>query len=222
MKSLTYKEAQDMEQAKGFADWRSVEVGGAVPPAPGDTGIFLPGAPQWVALRTTAQREDQAEHWLCRRGVYAFHPVLMRKVRAKGTVREYARRYLPGYVFARFPGEPMAHRVVDCAFITGALCNSAGSWGRLDPTDLQALHAMRRIDIASSEALKAERIRRRAAGAVKPGDRALFRAGPLAGEVCEVAEITADGGALVRLGLFGGTTMQVASASSMVPLKTVR
>ena len=50
-------------------------------------GIYVPGPARWYALRVRPQREDQAEAWLSMRGVYGFHPVLVRKVRSLGRDR---------------------------------------------------------------------------------------------------------------------------------------
>ncbi|GHF71083.1 hypothetical protein GCM10017056_47500 [Seohaeicola zhoushanensis] len=180
----------------------------------GNRAIFSVGPQRWYALRVPPQREDQAEAWLLRRGVYAFHPVLSRRSVQHGRVREYQRRYLPGYVFARFPGDPLEHLVAGTPFILGALCRSSGHWGILRPQGLRAIYAMRKIDAASEEARKAVRRRQ----LLHPGDRALFHTGPFAEFPCEVIEIKADGGAKVRLQLFGREILADASDGALTPL----
>jgi transcription antitermination factor NusG len=195
-------------------------VSAGAPGAGGDAQVlFAPGARRWYALRVAPQSEDRVEGWLARRGVYAFHPVLIRRVRQRGHLREVARRYLPGYVFAAFPGAPVVHRVCAHRDVLGAICRGDGQWGALDPEGLRAIHKMRAIDRQHLDALRAERIRRRQAMALRPGDNALFRAGPLAGQACEVIEIPAQGGARVRLRMFSGDVVTRVDPQSLVPLR---
>jgi len=177
------------------------------------------GGPRWYALRVASQREDQAEAWLNQRGVYGFHPVQIRKTRRFGRVREYVRRYLPGYVFAEFPAAPVIHRVLICPFITGALTLRCGAWGQIDPDGLRAIHAMRRVDADAQEAHAATKKRRRLAVALRVGDTAMFKAGPFAGVRCEVVSIKAAGGLAVRLSLFGRETSVESSVDDLVPVK---
>lgn len=196
----------------------SLSVGDAVTLDRTTGAIVTPGPSRWYALRVAPQREDQAEAWLRLRGVYAFHPVLMRRVTRAGKVRDYARRYLPGYVFARFRGEPRAHLVLACPFITGALCRSDGAWGVLEPQKLAAIHAMRKLDAEGEAARKAKAAQRRAASLARPGEAAMFTGGAFAGARCEVVEINADGGATVRMSLFGGEVLVSAQAADLVGL----
>lgn len=123
----------------------SIAPGDVLPPV-ARADLVNDGPARWHALRVAPQREDQAEDWLRRRGVYAFHPVLRRVVVRMGRRSEQQRRYLPGYVFARFPGVAVISRVMACPWITGAICLSGGEWGILDPQDLRAVHAMRATD----------------------------------------------------------------------------
>ncbi|WP_179209147.1 transcription termination/antitermination protein NusG [Haematobacter genomosp. 1] len=179
--------------------------------------VFGAGPARWHALRVAPQREDQAEAWLRRRGVYAFHPVLMHKVRRMGKVREYARRYLPGYVFARFPGEAVPHRLVGRCGITGALMyRLSGSWAILKPSDLQALHDMRKIDAETAQERRAIRSATRRALTVHPGGTALFREGAFSGMRCEVVELLADGGAKVRVNVFGAMISTKTHAADLI------
>lgn len=197
----------------GYAkDFAGLAVGDVLPPSGSRVPLVEPGAPVWIALRVQSQHEDQVEAWLALRGVYAFHPVLMRRTRVKGRARDYARRYLPGYVFARFPGLPLVARVMACPWITGALCGSGGGWAVLEPADLRALHGLRRIDAAQAAAARARAV-------LRPGDRALFRAGPLAGQPCEVADLKGAGGVVVRLRLFGGDMAVTTTAADLVVMR---
>lgn len=205
-----------MDRGANGADLAGLSVGDIVAEAGGVAAIFGAGPARWHALRVGPQREEQAEAWLRRRGVLAFHPVLMRRVRRMGRVREYARRYLPGYVFARFPGEALPHRIVGHCGLIGALCRADGHWGVLDPADLRALYAMRRIEAETEAQRRAMRAASRRATMVRAGEPALFRAGPFAGVHCEVVEMTAEGGAKVRLALFGREVEMLSPVSDMV------
>ena len=206
-----------MVRANGF-DRPDLRVGDVVAPRQA-AGIVLPGAARWYALRVQPQREDEVEGWLHRRGVYAFHPVTERKVRLRGVARVYHRRYVPGYVFARFGGDPVVHRVMTCPWVTGALCRSDGQWGVLDPARLQAIHAMRRRDERMQQAAADDQARRRAAARMRAGDRAMFRVGPFAELPCEVVELVADGNVRLRLSLFGRDVVVAGDACDLVPLR---
>lgn len=159
------------------------------------TGIFT-GHPRWHALMVSSQREQAAEAWLSLRGVYAFHPVTKRVsvIRGKQVPRES--RYLPGYVFARFPGRADRHRVMACPFITDALRVQSGAWGVIVPADIRKLHAMRSVDAAQERARKDAQI-------IRKGDRVrVLGSGPDDGPEVEVHEIVA-GKARFRLHMFG-------------------
>lgn len=184
-------------------DFRSLSVGDPVPPAMPDTAIFVQGAPRWHALRVAPQREDQAEAWLWRRGVYAFHPVEDKVSIVKGLRRTYQRRYLPGYVMAHFPGDPLIARVLACPFIAGAIQRADGEWGILLHGDLRRLHAMRKIDRARERANEVRALRRKIRLALKPGDNVRLRVGPLSDLPCEIAEMISAAGAVVRYRMFG-------------------
>lgn len=151
------------------------------------------------------------------RGVYGFHPVRVRRVMRKGRIREYERRYLPGYVFARFQGEPIVHEVMSCPFITGAICLAGGEdWGVLEPAGLRAIHAMRRIDKDRRDK-RAEARRKRAV--FRAGESALFRSGPLDGVACEVVSLRSDGGVEVRFTLLGREVEAVADPRALMRSK---
>ncbi len=194
-----------------------LQIGDHLPPLDA-TLIVGAGPSRWHALTVQPQREDQVESWLSRRGVYGFHPVLRHATRVRGKVREYDRRYVPGYVFARFPGVAVQHRVMLCPWVTGAICSEGGYWGVLDPSGLRAIHAMRKIEAAHAEARAAKLAARRRAAIVQVGDGAMFRAGPLAGLRGEVVELPTIGGALVRLQVFGREVDVAAQTDDLVPL----
>jgi len=180
--------------------------------------LCRPGVARWHALFVSPQKEDQAEAWLQRRGVYSFHPVTTRKVIRSGRPREYHRRYLPGYVFARFPGEVLVHDVVACPFVQGALCGADGLWGVILPKDLRALHAMRKIDAELDRDRRLAARKRRKAQNLKKGDTAMFRSGAFVERTCEVVELVAEGGAKVRFQLFGREVLATARADDMVAI----
>ena len=174
----------------------------APPQIAGPAALFVPGPRRWVPT-CAPLREDAAEAWLSRRGVYAFHPVTTRQVPVRGRAREYVRRYVPGYVFACFEGEPIPHRVLGGPFLTVVLRASNGSWGILGPDRLRRLHRMRRRDEVAEQRRRQAGLRRQDRERLRHGDRALFRAGPFAEFTGEVVEVEADGGVKVRFDLLG-------------------
>ncbi|MCA0945869.1 hypothetical protein LCM08_13195 [Salipiger pacificus] len=196
----------------------SLRIGDAVPVESSSTAIFEPGESAWYALLCRPQQEGQAESWLAARGVYAFHPVTSRRTKVRGRVREYERRYLPGYVFARFAGVPVPHRVLTSPFLTGALCRADGQWGVLGPKRLASLHEMRARDLRQEDERQEQRRKAAAARRVRPGDRAMFRAGPFESFHCEVVEIDALGGIKVRFELFGRENSVTTTGETLVGL----
>ncbi|MFC4668156.1 transcription termination/antitermination protein NusG [Seohaeicola nanhaiensis] len=184
-------------------------------PDTGNRVIFRPSVMRWYALRVPPQREDQAEAWLKRRGVYAFHPVLKRRVVRYGVEEVRKTRYLPGYVFARFPGDPVEHLVVTSPFVIGALCSDTVygiRWGVVKPTDLRALHAMRSLDEAAEAA-------RRCNPLLRIGGGAMFDAGMFEGQQGRVEELNAHGGAKVKLHLFGHEIVVEAEQTSLTAVQ---
>lgn len=158
------------------------------------------GGPRWHALITHTQRDDEAEHWLHLRGVYAFHPIRRRATRLRGKVMEYKRRYIPGYVFARFPGAAIPHRVMSCPFISGVVTMQSGDWGILRPADLRKLYAMRDLDRAQESERMAKRKRARG---IKAGDRVRILSGLwYEGQETEVLDVQ-GGMARVMVHMFG-------------------
>ncbi|MBU0642391.1 MAG: hypothetical protein KJ731_01810 [Alphaproteobacteria bacterium] len=195
-----------------------LKVGDVIEDVANDRVLFRPGLKRWYALLCRPQHEIQAERWLASRGVYAFHPVTRRRSKVRGVVREYDRRYLPGYVFARFGGDPICHKVIDSPFLFGALSMANGEWGVLGPKRLASLHEMRIRD-ERREADRAESARRALqARRVRVGVEAMFRAGPFAGHHCEVVEITAHGGIKVRFKMFSHDALVEAHGRDLVGL----
>lgn len=203
-------------------DFRAVAVGDALPPAvAAQAPLYVPGPRRWHALRVVPLAEARVEAWLEARGVEAFHPVVVRQVRERGKLVRRERRYLPGYVFARFPGAPVVHAVTGHRDILGAICRASGEWGVLDPASLQAIRAMRRLDAGIDAQRRADRARVRQALRVRAGDVALFQAGVFAGRSAEVVDLRADGGAVLRFKLFGGEVLVQALADDLVPLRRI-
>lgn len=195
-----------------------LQIGDVVPVVAGKAAVFTPGKSRWHALWVIPQREDQVEAWLHQRGVYSFHPVQARKFVRHGKARLYHRRYLPGYVFARFKGDPLVHRVMACPWVMGALCRSNGEWGVLEPGSMRSIHSMRKIDADQRVLEAARRARRIADAALRNGDRVMFKSGPLAGFEAEVVTLIADGGAKVSFQLFGRETLFDTSPDDLVKL----
>lgn len=195
------------------------QIGDVVEVAGQKAAIFYPGQSRWHALWVAPQREDQVEAWLHKRGVYSFHPVQTRNTLRCGVRRQYHRRYLPGYVFARFKGEPLIHQVMSCPWVMGALCRSDGQWGVLEPGSMRAIHQMRKIDADQRVFEARQRARRIADASLRKGDRVMFRSGPLAGFEAEVVTLIAEGGAKVSFQLFGRETLLDAEPDHLVCLQ---
>ncbi len=60
----------------------------------------------WFALCTRSQREKAAKAWLARHGVEAWYPVRYRYTKHGPRRQRREWRIAPGYVFARFHGQP--------------------------------------------------------------------------------------------------------------------
>ena len=150
--------------------------------------------------------------------MFAFHPVTRRKVRVRGVLRQVCSRYLPGYVFARFPGDPLAYRVLGSPFLSDALRRADGQWGVLGVASLRALYGMRRVDEAAETARAKARKAARAARQLRPGGHALFTGGVFAGAPCQVVEVNSVTGAKVRLQLYGRETIVTASPDDLIGL----
>jgi transcription antitermination factor NusG len=153
--------------------------------------FYSPGDPRWHALIVIPQREHAAEAMLSRHGVYSFHPVTSRTTRVRGKRKTVQSRYLPGYVFARFPGPVIWHRLVASPLIADAVRHSSGWPAVLAAQDLERLHAMRAIDEAEAE-------RQRQARVIRRGDRVRILTGAFEGEEVEVLSL-ANGAVHVRM-----------------------
>ena len=145
--------------------------------------IYTPDpTPHWFALMVNPQREIAARKWLDRRGVYSFFPVKKERRHIRNAWVERESRYLPGYLFARFPGAPKWFMIFDSPFIHNAIRASNGYPGRIDPDSLQAIRAMASVD---------HEIEARWHIATRPqkGDRVRIKSGAFAGYETEVVEI---------------------------------
>jgi transcription antitermination factor NusG len=170
--------------------------------------ITSPGAPRWYGLIVPPQKEGAAEQWLSLRGVYAFHPVKSHVVAIRGKRIRRESRYLPGYVFARFDGAIIWHRVQASPFISDAIRVSTGQPATLNPDDLKGIYSMRHRDEAEAEAERQSRT-------IRAGDRARILSGVFEGQEVEVCEIRA-GGAVLRVQMFGG------EVAATIPLASMR
>lgn len=158
-------------------------------------GAFA-GHPRWHGLMVRPQREAATVAWLELRGVYAFYPVTAKRRIVRGKPLEYESKYLPGYVFARFPGRAIINRVMACPFISGALTVESGAWGIIRPLDMRKLHAMRSTD-AQQQEQKAQ------AAKIQKGDRVKVLEGLWQeGQTVEVIEVRA-GKARFKIHMFG-------------------
>lgn len=157
--------------------------------------FWTEGDPRWHALITIPQREDAAEAMLARHEVYAFHPVTTRTATIRGKRKTVRSRYLPGYVFARFPGPVIWHKLFASPLLADAVRHSSGWPAILMPADLERLHAMRAMDEAEME-------RQRQAKIIRRGDRVRILSGVFEGEEVEVLDL-AGGHVRVRMCILG-------------------
>ena len=124
--------------------------------------IIAEGDPRWHCLFTRQQSESAAVKRLAALGIEAFYPVTERQVTNRGKTRVIQSRYLPGYVFARFPGDPVWHELWPaCTFITDVLRLRSGHPGIIRQSDLTNIMAMRATDQEQDRARKARSLIRR-------------------------------------------------------------
>ncbi len=171
--------------------------------------IVMAGSQTWFGLRGNPQCEGKAKAWLKRHvdRSYSFFPVTKaRKKMPRTSIGwvDYERRYLPGYLFARFPGEPIWNRLFDqCPFIFDVIryTERPDTPAIIDPRSLDALHAMRSLD----EENKAKAAARRT---VRRGDKVNFN---IAGKDYQVVEVMEIKGTLgkVKVNLLGRDEMWV-------------
>lgn len=174
---------------------------------PGERAITGVGDPRCHALIVRPQTEDSVEDWLASHGIDGWHPVEKRLVVVRGRRVTRTRRYLPGYVFAEFPGPVIWHRVFERGLVVDVVRMRSGRAGRLSPADLVALRQMRSIDAAAQARI--EQARR-----FNVGDSVRIAAGPLEGEECEIVAL-GHGEAIVSLRMFGGLREVSVSLSSV-------
>jgi transcription antitermination factor NusG len=166
--------------------------------------LIRPGEHRWYALTTAPQRESAAKMWLERYGVVSFYPVVEGKKWRRNRMVPFQRRYIPGYLFAQFPGEPIWHILLSSPFVRDVLRRHDGTPGILHPDTLDRLHAMRAMD----GELEAKRAARRL---IRKGDRVRLLSGPFEGQEVEVVEVdTAAGRAKFPIKLLGATLAEIA------------
>lgn len=154
------------------------------------------GHPRWHALQVAPQKEHASEAWLKLRGVEAFHPVKSRQTVNRGARKTIETAYLPGFVFARFPGKALRSRVLAFPHIRGALCVQSGHWGIIRPQDIRQLYSMRSTEAALND-------RKARASTLTRGDKAKVLEGLwMDGQEVEILEIKA-GRAKFKLHMFG-------------------
>lgn len=172
--------------------------------------IYTDGTPRWHCLTVPPMREKAAEMWLARHGVMAFHPVRARYQTLRGHKRRIVTRYLPGYVFARFPGPVIWHELQACSFIANAIRMQSGEIASLAECDLRVLQSMADVD-------EAERDRREMAKRIQPGDRVRIMEGAMEGQEVEVLKLKA-GRAVFSIRLFGSDMPAEAEVERLLKL----
>lgn len=162
--------------------------------------LHTPGRPRWYGLRVAPQKERRAADFLAEHGVEAFYPITYVHRRYMGKRYKQERKYLPGYVFACFPGEPRWFTLFALPLFSDVIRGSSGMPGEIAPEGLQRLYDMRATDEAQEAASRARRTLRR-------GDRARVLSGPLSGSEVEMVEIRGSRG-VFYLPLLGGATAE--------------
>lgn len=172
--------------------------------------IYGEGSPRWHCLRVLPQREAACEAWLAQRDVHAFHPVKVKYKHVRGRSVRLSSRYLPGYVFARFPGPLIWHRLKDtCPMVSDAVRTSTGQLAVLDPSDLRLLQRMADVD-------KDIQDRRAMAARIGKGDVVRLTDGAFEGMEVEVMELRGDK-AQFKIRMFGADDIDaVAGLDKMI------
>lgn len=179
-------------------------LGDAAPPRVRAPLLRRPGLLRWHALLVYPRRETAAKAWLEQRGVYAFFPVAVVRLAYRHRYREITRAYLPGYLFAKFPGEPAWHEVIGSPFIHNTLRRHNGEPGILHPETMESLKAMRTTDDMLAE-------RRQAATTIRRGCKVRFVRGPFEGWEVEVVDAPTEDGFSFRIAMLGGAVPGTAS-----------
>jgi transcription antitermination factor NusG len=147
------------------------------------------------------QREAPTRIWLEEHGVEAFYPVTSSSAIYRGKRITRTRRYLPGYVFAKFPGEPIWWRIMSDPRrnVRDVIRMHDGTPGWLHAETLKQLEAMREVD---EEAKERDRIARN----IRRGDRVRIKTGPFTDFTdVEVVDVRGRQG-IVHIMIFGRAT----------------
>lgn len=151
---------------------RNYFVGDTLPPVEAKA-LITPGPPRWHCLIVYPQREAPTRIWLGEHGIDSFYPVTISRQRYRGRDISRVRRYLPGYVFANFGGDPIWWRIMgdDRQNVRDVLRLHDGTPGWLHEDTLTQLQAMREVDKELEE-------RKRQARTIRKGDRVRIKTGP--------------------------------------------
>lgn len=174
------------------------EIGQVVQMGQGRPGVLAEaGSARWYALVTRPQREDRALVWLGRQGVTCWYPTVQRYRRHGRRRVAVAQRLAPGYLFARFQGEPRWDVLFDGEPGGRYLRGVVGRGGFAVPIPDAAMAEVRGLPqrLLESEAEMLERARR--AARIEPGCRVRVVAGALEGWVVEVSAVHAGVARLV-------------------------
>lgn len=166
--------------------------------------LFTPDTPRWHALCVRPGHEIPAQRFLAQAGIYSFFPVRMRHSPKRG---KYASRYLPGYLFAKFPGPPRLHVLLETPWVRDVVRAYDDHPAILRPQDLELIHRMRERD---------EEQDRRIADArkIKVGARVRLMEGVAQGEHVVVARIK-GGKVHFSLPMFGSEVQAEARIGSV-------
>jgi hypothetical protein len=125
-------------------------IGQAVPAFPRRQIVTEIGGERWHALKCYPQMEYRAKCWLGRHGALdALYPVKRDTKTQMGRKVTREIRFVPGLVFARFPGEPVWANLLDSPFVYDAIRLSTPDrngilWpGILHESTIEAIKEMR-------------------------------------------------------------------------------
>lgn len=195
----------------------NLSVGDAV--AWDDKPLARPGPARWHALIVAPQREKLVVGLLDRSGISAFFPVIERSTRRRGKKVVYEARFLPGYVFARFPGPIVWPAVARIDAVRDMVRVRDGRPAVLRAEDLDALYAMRSRALAEIDDERRAREARRCALRARAGGRARIRSGAYAGQVVDVLEVDGARSRIV-LPLFGSAVPGEIGTDDLIAVDT--
>ncbi|MGL6208611.1 MAG: transcription termination/antitermination protein NusG [Paracoccaceae bacterium] len=158
-------------------------IGDTLPPANPQRITSGPERPPvWHCLIVPAQRENAVRQYLRARDIYAFYPSQATTRHHCGRKLEIERPIISGHVYAQFRNQPQWHVLKARRIIRGIYCRGVTPVA-IHPDIIRHLQGLT-VEAERLAAARAEMLR------VREGDTATIIAGPLAGLVVNVGQIT--------------------------------